>query len=73
MVELECCLGVYPDALLRGTAMRACAWHTAFARADRGTASRPDLETRFGARPPGHLNDLSLNDNTGIASRFGPR
>jgi hypothetical protein len=53
--------------------MRACASHTAFARADRGIASRPGLALRFGARHPGTLNNLSTNENPDIASRVGPR
>jgi len=53
--------------------MRACAEHVACARADCGLARSADLIVRFGPTRPGSPNNLPINENPRIASRFGPR
>jgi hypothetical protein len=58
---------------VRGTAMRACTLRTAFACAARGRVSGPGPRLRPATGARASANDLGFNDNTGNASRTGPR
>ena len=53
--------------------MRACVLPTTFARAARGRVSGPGLVLRIEKEARAPANVLGLNDNTGNASRTGPR
>ncbi len=53
--------------------MRACVLPTTFARAARGRVSGPGPASRTEMEARAPANVLGLNDNTGNASRNGPR
>jgi len=53
--------------------MRVCASLKTFARADQGRHVSPGLALRRGARASQFLNDLSIHEKPGNASRTGPR
>jgi hypothetical protein len=53
--------------------MRACASRTAFAHAARGRVSGPGPHLRSAIGACASSNDLDFTDNTGNASRTGPR
>lgn len=53
--------------------MRACALPTTVARDARGRVSGPGPASRIEKEVRAPANALGLNDNTGNASRSGPR